>query len=424
MTERPQLSIVGRGQGGSEAGVAPTGGEVAKSAVLPRPNDHLAAALRAQREANAELILEIGVCKVAAELAAKRQDGLAAQLQQESATRLQVEAELRELKSRARLLTEQLAQATAAGHAMHEENVRLAASAEAAADTIADLRQQVSEVTVLLREAAVQVDRLKAVNLEQSLQIAAAQVAIGDERVQRDILASELVGIQAEASAAEASLRAAMGSNSALTSQMQSERAAAMATVEALETQKAALTDEIDLLKASYAEMAGKAEARYDRVNELTAQLAELDEDLSRKDAAISSLGASLDERNSQYQQLVAGNASLVQRVAEMQATVRERDAAVADANQRLATVRAEASQREEQLRASLALSASESQAMTRRVESVEAEGARLVASEQALRAELADLNLLLDERRHMIRQLQQELALLKLGKKRSTPVS
>lgn len=197
-----------------------------------------------------------------------------------------------------------------------------------------------------------------------------------------------------------------------------------MATVEALETQNAAMANELELFKASYAEMSAKAEARYDRVNELTAQLTELHEDLSRKNAAIISLQLSLDERDSQYRELVAGNASLVQRVAEMQATVQSRDAAVATASQTLATMRAEASAREEQLRASLALAASESRAMARRIEDAETERARLVASEQTLLADLADLNLLLDARRQTIRQLQQELALLKLGKKRSTPVS
>ena len=183
----------------------------------------------------------------------KRQEGLVAQLQQEITARHQVESQLRELKMQARVLAEQLAQALSAGQVLRQENAGLTASLESAEDTIADLRQEASEAGALQREAAAQVEKLRAITLEQSGQLSAAQAALDEERVQRSDLDRELAHIQAEATAAESSLRAAMGSNSALTAQLKSERAEAIAMSNALEAEKAALAREIEALKASHA---------------------------------------------------------------------------------------------------------------------------------------------------------------------------
>jgi len=404
MTERPQLSVVGGGQGEAEA---------AKAATVPGANDHLASALRAQREANADLMLEATANKAAADLAAKRQEGLVAQLQQEIAARRQVEAQLRELRLQARVLAEQLAQALSAGQAMRQENAGLAASLEGAEDTIAGLRQQASEAEARHRDAAAQVERLKAVTLTQSEQLAAAQAALDEEKVLRSDLDGQLTHIQAEATAAESSLRAAMGSNSALTAQLKSERAEAITISNALEAEKAVLAQEIEALKASYADMSGKAEVRYLRVNELTAELTRLREDGLQKDAAISALGSSVNEATSQSRALAVENADLVQRLATLQATVTRHEVSIADGSQTL-----------EAMRASLTIANSQNKAITVRIEDAEAENARLAQAEQALGAELAELNTVLDERRKTIRQLQQELALIKLGRKKALPGS
>ena len=79
-----------------------------------------------------------------------------------------------------------------------------------------------------------------------------------------------------------------------------------------------------------------------------------------------------------------------------------------------------EARQREADLRKELARAGDVAGELMKKVAAIEFENARLARAEQSLGGELAEMSTVLDERRKTIRQLQQELALIKLGRKKA----
>jgi chromosome segregation ATPase len=450
MTDRPQLNVVDGGKGEREQ-------ESAQPKAATHLEARLAAELRAQRELNADLTLDLGAARAAVSLAARRQEDLLTQLQLEREARRQMKLQVCECEAEVRVLADRLRISEEAVQATQQDNVQLAARAVTAEATSETLAQQ-------LRMAGEAIVQFKAQLGKRNEQVDALHAGLSEQTAKQTELGERIALVLAESEKAAAKARAAVAANAELTAQVRAfvselattlnvkdaqaldqapasfgpafaainAQAAALydacvvaqADIAALRAEKGAISAQLVDLSARHAEMATKADNRFVRLTQAAKEIAELREELSARYALVGKLEATLKERDDAIQTMVQDGKRLRDELEAERNTASHLDRKVAKQDELLLVAAAEARQREAELRAELARAKASADEMASKIEAAGIENARLAQAEQVLGAELAELNRLLDERRTTIRQLQQELALIKLGRKKALPGS
>lgn len=452
MTERPQLSVVGGGKG--EALAQPTASTHLES--------RLAADLRAQRELNADLTLDLGAARAAVALAARRHEDLLTQLELEREARRQMKLQVRERDAEARALADKLRMAETAGEAILQDNLQLAARAEAAEALGAGLAQQ-------FHASSETIDHLKGLLASRDEQIAFLRVGMSEQTAKQEELGERIALVLVESEKATTKARAAVAANADLTAQVgafvaelsetlnvKDEQAldqaqatlapifsaitaralhlydacaAAQADIAALRAEKAAIGSQLAYTSAQLEEtnarlvdMTTKADNRFVRLTRQAEELAALGDALVQRDELSGKLEASLKERDAALDAMRADRKRLWAELDAEQTRASHLAKKLANKEELLTVAIAQARQREAELRQEIVRAGDVAGELAKKVEAIGLENGRLAQAEQALRAELTELNTLLDERRKTIRQLQQELALIKLGRKKALP--
>lgn len=450
MTDRPQLSVVDGGKGEREP-------EPAQPKAATHLEARLAAELRTQRELNADLTLDLGAARAAVSLAARRQEDLLTQLQLEREARRQMKLQVREREAEVRVLVDRLSISEEAAQAAQQDNVQLAARAVTAEATSETLAQQ-------LRMASEAIVHFKAQLGKRNEQVDALRAGLSEQTAKQNELGERIALVLAESEKAATKARAAVAANAELTVQVRAfvaELAAtlnvkdaqaldpaqasfdaafaaittqaaqvydacavAQADVAALRAEKGAISAQLADMSARHAEMTTKADNRFIRLTQDAKEIAELREALSARYALVGKLEATLKERDGAIQTMVQDGKRLRDELEAEKTRASHLDRKMAKKDELLLAAATEARQREAELRAELARAKAAAGELAGKMEAAGIENARLAQAEQALGVELAELNRLLDERRTTIRQLQQELALIKLGRKKAVPGS
>jgi hypothetical protein len=408
----------------------------------------LLADLRIQREANVALLLEVSARRTAAELAARREEVLLGQLELERSLRRRAEEDLRESQALGSSLQHQIGLANAVTASAQQE-VR---------ETAVKLGAAQARATTMLVKLSEAEARHNALEAEVSSATARAEDAVNNQRHLADLLALS----EAKADEATCALLKADGLNCRLASglrrvagqlteilgalttangahvsavgesevspeemtailagleQLHSERqSAALALVEAGRN-ALALAARLEAVHLANQELLAEVEAERSRSAAQAVQLERLGRTVSEQEEIARSLGALLAQRDARLAGQSADHAAASARLQQLEADAKRLAAELAQANNDIRTGREEFSRTQTELQAELDRARKDASASASKAARAERESESLVQAQRKLEQEARDMTALLEERRQVIRKLQQEMGLLKLGR-------
>jgi chromosome segregation ATPase len=419
-----------------------TGGEdVGESASL-------LAELRVQREANVALLLEVNARRTAAELAVRREEVLLGQLELERSLRRRAEEDLRESQALGSSLQHQIGLANAVAASAQQE-VR---------ETAAKLGAAQARATALLVKLSEAEARHNALEAEVNSATARADDAVNNQRHLGDLLAlsearadessdtllqadrlirrlasglrrvaghlAEILGALTTASGSHVS---AVGESEVSTEEMtailvgleqlHSERQAAALALAEAGRDALAWAARLEAVYLANQELLAEVEAERSLSAAQAVQLERLGRTVSEQEEIARGLQALLAQRDAALAGLSADHAAASARLQQLEADAKSLTAQLTQANSDILTGREKFSRRQTELQVELDRARKDASASASKVAKAERENETLVQAQRKLEQEAREMTALLEDRRQVIRKLQQEMALLKLGR-------
>ena len=446
-SEPPAVADSGTELSGSSACVAVDVG--ANRAEAATDSISVLTELRVERETNVALLLELSGRRAAAEFATKREEALLRQLDQERDSRRRAEEDDRTSQARILNLEHQLGLATASAAKAQQgfrdleaqvadSHARIAAMLVRLADVearnhtlereIAGARTEADAVAAKNRLVA---DLLVTSKAEAASAIAARQVAESSSRKQalatRQFVDS-LIQVLAPLNAFDKHRSGSVGEHDDVSS---AETAAILAVVARLfqeqlsaasalgdaQRENQALASRLTAVQATHQQLLAEAELKRGLWSEQALQLERLTRAVAEREDVAGRLGASVRERDQTIAGLGADLAVAREEMRELHAKAHALSAQLSETNERLSVAQTASSAREASLQAELVRLSAESQAAGLRAAEAERANTKLLEAQRKLTEEIASMEQVLDAGRQAIRKLQQEVALVKLGR-------
>ena len=447
MNEPPAVAGSGTELSGSSACVAVD--VAANRAETATDSISVLTELRVEREIHVALLLELSGRRAAAEFATKREEALLGQLDQERDSRRRAEEDDRTSRARILNLEHQLGLATAnAAKAQQgfchleaqvaDGHARIAAMLVRLTDVEARNHTLEHEIAVARTEAdaaaakyRLVAERLATSKAEAANAVAARQDAEASSRKQAlatrqfvdrliHVLAplKALDGPRPESVGEDDDLRSAETSSiSAVVAQLVQQRLSAASVLGDAHRENQVLASRLTVVQATHQHLLAEAELKRGLWSEQALQLERLSRAVAEREDVAGRLGASVRERD----QMIAGlSADLAVARDEMRELHEKADALstqLSEANHRLSVAQSAPSTREASLQAELVRLSAESKASGLRAAEAERANLKLAREQRNLTEEIARMEQFLEVGRQTIRKLQQEVALVKLGR-------
>jgi len=446
-SEPPAVADFGTELSGSSACVAVDVG--ANRAEAATDSISVLTELRVEREIHVALLLELSRRRAAAEFAAKREEALLGQLDQERDSRRRAEEDDRASRARILNLEHQLGLATASAAKAQQGFCHLEAQVADSHARIAAMLVRLADVEArnhtLEREIAgarTEADAVAAKNrlvedllatsqAEAADAVAARQVAEASSRMQAFAtrqFVDRLIHVLAPLNAFDGPRPESVGEHHdvqtaetssilAVVAHLVQQRLAAASALGDAQRENQALESRLTAVQATLQQLLVEAELKRSLWSEQVLQLERLARSVAEREEIAGRLAASVRERDQTIAGLGADLDVAREEIRELHAKAHALSAQLSEANNRLSVAQDASSAREASLQAKLVQLSAESKASGLRAAEAERTNIKLAQEQRSLTEQIARLEQSLDAGRQAIRKLQQEAALVKLGR-------